>query len=450
MSQLLNETAARAGRYLDSLKERRVSPDATAIRALDQLSGTLPDEGSDPTQVIAELDEIGSPATVASNGGRYFGFVIGSALPVATAADWLATVWNQNNALTVMSPVAQRLEAVATEWIRELLALPPGTRGAFVTGDTMANLSGLAAGRHAVLAEARWDVEREGLTGAPPITVVVGQEVHISVLKALALLGLGRERVVPVPTDDQGRMRADELPSLRGPAIVCLQAGNVNSGAFDPAEPLVRWAHDAGAWVHVDGAFGLWARASREKRPLTLGFELADSWATDGHKWLNVPYDCGIVYVRQGEQLRAAMSGASAAYLPLGPTTEPMELAPEMSRRARGVPAWAALRSLGRQGVEELIDRTCGLAKRFADRMRAAGYEVLNEVVLNQVLVSFGTDSATERVIRRIPEDGTCWAGGTTWHGRSALRFSVSSHATSRADIDRSAEAIVRLAASRE
>jgi glutamate/tyrosine decarboxylase-like PLP-dependent enzyme len=443
---LLTDAAVRANRYLASLKTRAVAPAGDAVRALDRLAGPLPDEGEDPSSVLRRLDELGSPATMASAGGRYFGFVIGGSLPAALAANWLAGAWDQNAAVGVMSPVAARLETTALDWLRGVLELPPSARGAFVTGDTIANFSGLAAARHSLLEAAGWDVEAQGLFGAPPVTVVVGEEVHVSVLKALALVGFGRDRVVRVPADEQGRMRADLLPELVGPTIVCAQSGNVNSGAFDPVGEICERAHRVGAWVHVDGAMGLWARAAPGRRALADGIDAADSWATDAHKWLNVPYDSGVVFVRDGRHLRAAMSGAPSAYLPSSGQGEAMEYVPEMSRRARGVDAWAALRSLGRSGVADLVERCCRLASRMADHLRAGGHRILNDVVLNQVLVSFGGEDETRRVIDAVQRDGTCWCGGTVWHGTSAMRISVSSWATTEDDIDRSAVAILRIA----
>ena len=446
---LLRQTLDRAAAYLRGLEDRPVYPSPSSLAELDQLPTELPADPTSPERVLGLLDRYGSPATVVSNGGRYFGFVIGGSLPAALAANWLAGAWDQNTAVRTMSPVATRLEATALEWIRDVLGLPPGTRGAFVTGDTVANLSGLAAARHAVLETVGWDVEARGLFGAPATTVVVGEEVHVSVLKALALLGLGRDRVVRVPTDDQGRMHADRLPELHGPAIVCAQAGNVNTGSFDPLREVCERSHRAGAWVHVDAAFGLWARASPARRALAEGVEEADSWAIDAHKWLNVPYDSGVAFVREGRHLRAAMSGTAAAYLPQSALGEPMEYVPEMSRRARGVDAWAALLSLGRSGLADLVERCCCLASRMATLLRAGGCRVLNDVVLNQVLVSFGSDDETRRVIDAVQRDGTCWCGGTVWHGTTAMRISVSSWATTDDDIDRSASAILRIASQR-
>ena len=395
--------------------------------------------------MLAELDDVGSPATVASAAGRYFGFVTGGALPAALAANWLAGAWDQNAGAAVMSPVAAALEDVALRWLTDVLALPSGCAGGFVTGATMANFTALAAARHALLRRAGWDVEAEGLFGAPPIAVVVGDEVHVSVLKALSLLGLGRDRVTRVPTDDEGRMRSDLLPALDDRTVLCVQAGNVNTGSFDPVGELCKAAHGARAWVHVDGAFGLWAAAAPARAPLVAGVAEADSWAFDAHKWLNVPYDSGVVICRDSSAMRAAMS-ASAAYLVRSDGRDPDEYTPELSRRARGVEIWAALASLGRSGLAELIERTCRYAARFAQGMRAAGYDVLNQVVLNQVLVSFGSDDATRRVVAAVQEEGTCWCGRTVWHGRAAMRISVSSWATTEDDVERSLAAIVRVA----
>lgn len=446
MRELLNAAAERAARYLENLPERRVAPSREAVEELARLDGPLPDEPLAPEAVLALLDEAGSPATVASAGGRYFGFVTGGSLPAALAANWLAGAWDQNGGLSVMSPVAARLEEISLNWLVDVLGLPPGTGGGFVTGATMANLTGLAAARHVVLQRLGWEAETRGLFGAPPVTVVVGQEVHVSVLKALSLLGLGRERVVRVAVDGQGRMRPEALPRLAEPAIVCIQAGNVNSGAFDPAGEICQAAHDAGAWVHVDGAFGLWAAASPSRRHLAVGLAAADSWATDAHKWLNVPYDSGLAFCRHPAAIREAMA-TSAAYLMQDEERVPYHYTPEMSRRARGIEVWAALRSLGRSGLADLIERTCRHAARFARGLSEAGYRVLNEVVLNQVLVSFGDEHITRRVIAAVQNDGACWCGGTTWHGQAAMRISVSSWATTEADVERCLAAILRLAA---
>ncbi len=448
MKDLLNDAAARAIRFRRSLPDRSVIPTAEAVERLPELGGPLPDEPADPAVVLRMLDEIGSPATMAAAGGRYFGFVTGSSLPATVAANWLATAWDQNACLSVMSPVAVKIEEIALDWLLDVLGLPRQSGGAFVTGATMANFTALAAARHRVLEQAGWDVEADGLFGAPPITVIVGSEAHATLFKALGMLGLGRSRVITVPADDQGRMRADALPALNNQTIVCIQAGNVNTGSFDPAVEICAKAREAGAWVHVDGAFGLWAAAAPRRAHLVAGYAGADSWATDAHKWLNVPYDCGLAFVRVAEALRSAMSFA-APYLPAATVREPMDFTPEASRRARGIEVWAALRSLGRAGLADLIERNCRYAARFAEGLRAAGYEVLNDVTLNQVLVSFGDDAATERVIAGIQSDGTCWCGGTVWQGRAAMRISVSSWATTDADVEQSLAAMLRVAAAR-
>ena len=445
MQRLLVETANRASRYIAGIANRRVAPLPAEVARLETLGGPLPQLPSDPSEVLGLLDEVGSPATVATAGGRYFGFVIGGSLPAALAANWLAGAWDQNAAMQVMSPVAARLEEIVRGWIVELLGLPSGSGTGFVTGTTMANFSALAAARTALLKRAGWDVEEDGLFGAPSIHVVVGDEVHVSVLKALSMLGLGRSRVTRVPVDDQGRIRLDALPPLDDRTIVCVQAGNVNSGAFDPAGEICSRAHQAGSWVHVDGAFGLWAGVSPLYAPLLAGSGSADSWAIDCHKWLNVPYDSGVAVVRTPEYLHTAMT-LSAAYLTPGDGREPWHYAPEASRRARGVELWAAMRSLGHSGLREMIERNCRQAKVFAERLHKAGFTILNKVVLNQVLVSFGSAEDTRRVIAEIQNDGTCWCGGTQWQGHTAMRISVSSWATTDDDVDRSATAMIRIA----
>src|SRR5262245_7658953 len=443
--RLLEDAARRAIRYATHVRDRRVAPSPQDLRALEDLPRGLPEGPQDPAAVLALLDEKASPATIATTGGRYFGFVVGGALPASLAATWLAAAWDQCAGARALSPAAVEIEEIALRWVVDVLGLPPETGGGFVTGATMANFTGLAAARHHLLAREGWDVEARGLYGAPPLEVVVGEEVHVSLLKALALLGLGSERVVRVPVDGQGRMRAQALPSLGPRSILCLQAGNVNTGAFDPAPELVAAARAAGAWVHVDGAFGLWALASPEKKALAEGFAGADSWAVDAHKWLNVPYDSGFALCRAPDSLRAAMA-TSAAYLVTTPGREPDEYTPEMSRRARGVEVWAALASLGRSGLAHLVERTCRHARRFAAGLREAGYEIRNEVVLNQVLVRFRDDETTRRVVAALQEDGTCWCGGTVWQGETAMRIAVSSWATTDEDVERSLAAMCRLA----
>ena len=443
---LLDDAARRAGRYLASLGRRPVAPGREAVERLAVLDRPLPAGPEDAASVLAELDEFVSPATVAVAGPRFFGFVIGGALPAALAANWLASAWDQNAAFATVMPGVSMLEEVALGWLVDFLGLPGSTQGSFVTGATLANFTALAAARHDVLARAGWNVEADGLFGAPPITVVIGEEAHPTLLKSLGLLGLGRNRLLRVPTDGQGRMRAAGLPAMRGPAIVCLQAGNINTGAFDPFEQVIPLAHESGAWVHVDGAFGLWALGVPSMKHLASGMEQADSWATDAHKWLNVPYDSGLAFVRKPGALPAAMA-ITAEYLPSGESRRnPSDFTPELSRRARGVDVWAAMRSLGRGGLVELFERNCRQARRFAEALSAAGHEILNDVVLNQVLVSFGAPEVTGRVIAGVQADGTCWCGGSRWHGRTVMRISVCSWATTDEDVERSIEAMLRVA----
>ena len=445
LGDLLSYTSRLAQEHLSALSDRRVAPSAEALERLGDLDRDLGVDGRDPSEVVGELAAIGGPATVAMNGGRYFGFVNGAKLPAALAADWLVSAWDQNAALTIMSPVAAACEATAIRWIAQLLELPEGTDGAFVTGATMANATCLCAARDSVLLDAGWNARDDGLLGAPDVTVVVGEEAHSTLFKALGIAGLGRDRVRRLPVDSQGAVIGEGLPDVSGPLILCLQAGNVNSGASDCFEPLVRWARERNGWIHVDGAFGLWAAASPERRHLVAGVQGADSWATDGHKWLNVPYDSGLALVRDPAALTHTM-GSDAAYLP-GSGRDAMHMSPQSSQRARGVVMWAALQSLGRSGVAELIDRCCRHAERFANRLTDGGVEVLNDVVLNQAVVAFGDDDSTDEVITAIQDDGRLWAGPTTWQGRRAMRISVSSWRTITADIDASADAVLEVAA---
>ena len=446
---LLGDAAARATRYLADLDARSVAADPDAVTRLsDALEVGLPDGPTDPADVLDFLDRTASPATVGCAGGRYFGFVTGGALPATLASNWLAGAWDQNCFSSVTSPAIALIEEAALRWTFEALGLPATSGGALVTGATMANFACLAAARHRVLANAGWDVEADGLFGAPDITVVVGAEAHTSIFKVLGHLGFGRTRVITVPVDDQGRMRADALPQMPdGPAIVCVQAGNINSGAFDPASEIIAWAHAANAWVHVDGAIGLWALATPSLAHLAAGYEAADSWATDAHKWLNVPYDNGIAIVRDREALYHAMS-LSAAYITTGERREPINYTPDNSRRARAVDIWAAFKTLGRSGLAEMVERNCAQARRFGEGLRAAGAEVLNDVVLNQVVVAFGDDERTERVIAAIQNSGVCWCSATHWKGRHAMRISVSSWATSNEDVEVSLTAMIAALAS--
>jgi len=442
--------------FVEGLDERPVGArdDAAAIR--ERLGDAMPEMGADPAEVLRELAEAVDPGLVGSAGPRYFGFVIGGALPAAAGADWLTTAWAQNAVLHAASPAAAAVEEVAGRWMLELLGLPADASFGLPTGAGLGNAVGLAAARHAVLDRAGWDVEARGLYGAPEIAVLIGAEAHATVLTALQYLGLGRERVTQVKTDEEGRMQvaslADALPKDGRPVVVCAQAGNVNSGAFDPiGEMATLLAPLPNAWLHVDGAFGLWAAAVPRLRQLVAGIEKADSWSTDAHKWLNVGYDCGFVAVRDPAAHRAAMA-ASAAYLMQGSgLRDSWEYVLDSSRRARGFVLWAALRSLGREGVSALVERCCALAARIADRLGTVpGAEILNDVALNQVLVRFhpagGGDpnEYTRQVIARVQADGTAWMGGTTWHGRAAMRISVSNWSTTEEDADRTVEAIRR------
>jgi glutamate/tyrosine decarboxylase-like PLP-dependent enzyme len=442
--KLLVDAANRAANYLDGLSLRDVCPLAGSVERLTSaLDSPFPDSPSEPSDVLALLDDLGSPATVASAGGRYFGFVTGGAMPVTVAAQYLAAAWDQNCFSFVSSPAVACIESAALRWIKEALGLPASAEGALVTGATMANFTCLAAARNSTLLQYGWDVDRQGLFGAPALTVILGEEAHATIYKVLSMLGLGRDRVLRLPSDEQGRIRAESLPTVSGPVIVCIQAGNVNSGAFDPAAGVIEWARRCHAWVHVDGAFGLWALASPDQASRAREFVEADSWAMDAHKWLNVPYDSGIAVVRDPQALGRAMS-ISGAYLPVASEhRDAMNLTPDSSRRARAVEVWSALKLLGRAGLAQLVNRNCYHAKKIADALTQAGLEVLNEVVLNQVVVRFGNDDRTRHVIASVQESGKCWCGGTTWRGRVAMRISVSSWATTNQDIDLSVAAIL-------
>jgi glutamate/tyrosine decarboxylase-like PLP-dependent enzyme len=437
--------------FLRDLDGRHVGPREPASRIAERLGGPLPEAGMDPVALVDELAAAADPGIVASAGPRYYGFVIGGTLPAALAADVLTAMWSQNGALHALSPAAAAAEEVAGRWMLELLGLPADAGFGLPTGAGLGNAIGIAAGRHAVLRRAGWDAEASGLYGAPEIRVVIGAEAHATVLTALQYLGLGRERVTAVPTDEQGRMRtegvAEALAAWEGPAIVVAQAGNVNTGAFDPMPPIAdAVAAHPNAWLHVDGAFGLWAAVSPRLRHLVEGVARADSWSTDAHKWLNAGYDCGFVAVRDAAAHRAAMAGSGAYLMRSDAERESWEWVLDSSRRARGFALYAAIRSLGREGVRALVERCCDLAARMAERLRAAdGVEVLNDVVLNQVLVRFdGDDARTRDVIARVQADGTAWMGGTTWQGRAAMRISVSNWSTTEADADATVQAILR------
>ena len=450
-AELLEYTRRRSREYLESLSERSLGPALSSDGIRHLLGAPLSDAGESSAEVIRVLADAGLGGTVASTGPRYFGFVTGGNLPAAHAADWLVSTWDQNPAVYVLSPLVAVIEEITAGWLREIVGLPAGMSVGFVTGCQMASFTGLAAARHRVLEHAGWNAAADGLFGAPPVDVVIGEEAHYTIPMALRHLGFGAARLRRVGTDGQGRMRIDALEAaLRassGPCIVCAQAGNVNTGAFDPLEAIADAAKERAAWLHVDGAFGLWAAASPALASLTRGIGRADSIATDGHKWLNVPYDCGIVFCADSAAHRAAMSLQAAYMIGSGSERDPHEFVPEESRRARAVPVYAALRSLGRAGFAQLVERCCRHARRFAEGLQSAGLEVLNDVVLNQVLVAFGDAERTRRTIAAIQQQGTCWCGGTQWQGRTAMRISVSNWRTTEADVDRSLEAIVRVAA---
>ena len=440
------DAAERGAAYRESLGDRPVAPSPDAVDAVTGFVEPLPSEGAADEAVLAMLDDLGTPATISMAGPRFFGFVIGGSLPVTIATNWLTTAWDQNAVMHEVTPVVSKLEQISLTWLVDVLGLPTGTGGGFVTGTTVANFTALAAARHRVCDDAGWDVEANGLIGAPEITIIIGEEAHPTLTKSLGLLGFGRNRVVRVPVDDQGRMIAAQLPAISGPTIICTQTGNINTGAFDPIGEICDLAKPKGAWVHVDGAFGLWAAASGGLHHLTDGLEKADSWATDAHKGLNVPYDSGVAFVRNPHDLKAAMSITAEYLLTDSEHRIPSDFTPELSRRARGVDIWAALRTLGRQGLEAMVDRTCTNARRFADGLRAAGFEILNDVVFNQVIVAFGDAAITRTIINEIQRDGTCWCGATVWQGQTAMRISVSNWSTTAADVDLSLDAMIRIA----
>lgn len=459
---LLDQAVSISRRYLEEIPERFAGVTPEALANFPKLAGPLPNRGVDPHETLTLLEQFGGPGTVASAGGRYFGGVIGGALPVTVAANWISVAWDQNAALFDFSPISAYLEDVVFSWLFEIFGLPATSGGCLTTGTQMADVAALAAARTDVLRKADWDLERQGLFGAPPITILVGDEVHVTMPKALAILGFGAAQIRRIPVDGQGRMIPSHIPQIAAdaakslhldpasaPLILCAQIGNVNSGACDPIREIceITRKHNPNAWIHVDGAFGLWAAASPGRKHLVEGLPLADSFATDAHKWLNVPYDSGICMVRHRDPLRRAMA-ITAAYL--GDTDknrEPMKWGPDSSRSARAIEIWTALRTLGTEGVAELIERTCAHAATFAENFREAGYEVLNDVVLNQLLVSFGDDETTNRVVAALQAEGTCWCGATTWKGRRAMRISVSSWATTDADVDRCSRAILSIAA---
>jgi glutamate/tyrosine decarboxylase-like PLP-dependent enzyme len=446
LRNLLTDAAERGVVYRESVAERRVAPSAEAVLAVKGFIEEMPDDGTDGRTVLSILDELGSPATVTMAGPRYFGFVIGGSLPVTVATNWLTTAWDQNVGMHEVTPATSILERVAMDWMIDLFGLPTDCAAAFVTGATVANFTALAAARNRVYSDMGWDVEADGLIGAPPVSIIVSEETHPTVFKSLGLLGFGRNRVVRAAVDKQGRIDTSRFPDLNGPTIICTQAGNVNTGAFDPVGDICEIAKPKGAWVHVDGAFGLWAAASQKLSPLCSGFAAADSWATDAHKWLNVPYDSGIAFVRDTAALKSAMSITADYLMTDTEFRNPSDFTPELSRRARGVDVWAALKSLGKKGVAEMLDGCCSHARRFAAGFRDAGYEVLNDVVLNQVLVSFGDDAMNRKIIDEIQEEGTCWCGVTIWQEKTAMRISVCNWSTTEDDVEMSLQVILEIA----
>jgi len=452
-SALLDRASMHARDFLVAIQERHVGAVASGDELRAMLGGPLAPGGADPSAVIETLAKAAERGTVGTQGPRYFGFVVGGSLPAATAADWLVSAWDQNAGLFVLSPIVAVIEEVTAGWLRSLAGLAPDASVGFVTGCQMANFTALAAARHHVLRSVGWDVESRGMRDAPPIDVFVSDEAHYTIVTSLRLLGFGASCARRIPTDGQGRMEGGALDQAlaerSGPAIVCAQAGNVNTGAFDPIAAIAESCRRRGAWLHVDGAFGLWAAASPALRPFVAGIERADSIATDAHKWLNAPYDNGIVFCAHADAHRAAMSLAAAYIVADAVERDPHEFVPEESRRARAVPVYAALRSLGTEGLSDMVERGCALARRMADRLsKHRGVHVLNDVVLNQVLVRFeaegrDADAVTRSVIAGVQREGTCWLGGTTWHGLAAMRVSISSWRTTEEDIDRSADAIL-------
>ncbi len=439
--RLLADASSYGSAYLASVDERPVFPTTDSLRGLSAFDERLPEAPTDAADTLRRLHTFGSPATTASAGGRYFGLVVGGALPVTVAANWLATAWDQVVFNEATSPVGVKLEQVAGAWLLDLLGLPADASVGFVTGASMANFTCLAAARALLLARQGHDVARDGVFGAPRLRIVASEQIHVTVIKALGLLGFGSAQIERVPTDAQGRMRIEAMPALDDTCIVLCQAGNVNSGASDPFDAICDRAAEAGAWVHVDGAFGLWAAASPLTAPQVHGLARCDSWVTDGHKWLNTPYDCGLAICRHPESVHRVMA-TQAVYLKTGGHAAPKDMVPEFSRRARGVEVWAALRTLGRHGVAALVERCCAHARRFAQGLESLGFEVLNDVVLNQVVATVGDDERVRRVVEHCQGSGECWFGPTVWRGRAALRISVSSWATTTSDVDRTLAAI--------
>lgn len=440
--ELFEQARKFAFEYNDEVFERNVAPTPAALADLKQFEETLPENTQSGKQILEQLHQYGSPNTLTMTGGRYFGFVNGSIIPTALAAKWLADFWDQNYALYVMSPIVAKLETICESWLKELFGLPRETVAGFVSGTSMANVCGLAAARYHLLKKQNWDVNEQGIFGAPKIRVVLGEHAHSSVIKALTMLGFGKNMLEWVPVDEQGRMDPQYLPKLDNNTLLILQAGNVNSGAFDPFETLCAKANAADSWVHIDGAFGLWAAGSKNYQHLTKGIEKADSWSVDAHKTLNAPYDSGIILCKNQKALTTALHSA-ASYIQYSDHRDGMMYVPEMSKRARAVELWAALKYLGKQGIDELVDGLCDRAQQFGKELQKEGFQVLNDVVFNQVLVAGENDAETQRILANIQASGECWCGGATWFGKAVIRISVCSWVTSPEDVSRSVRAFV-------
>ena len=439
---LLDQARQFAADYIDGLERRRVFPDKKSLQAMDALDEPLPESPSEPSFVLQQLHQIGSNAAVNQTAGRYFGFVNGGSLPVGLAARWMADVSDQNTAHYVMSPLNSRLEEICERWMASLLGLPEGTAAGFVSGTTIANFSGLCAGRNELLRRRGWDVAKRGLYGAPRIRIIAGADAHAAVHKSISMLGLGSDNVELVPADDQGRMRPDRIPKLNESALIVAQAGNVNSGAIDPIGKICDRVRESGSWVHIDGAFGLWACAVPSMREMCDGIEKADSWSLDAHKTLNVPYDSGMILCRDREALTSAFK-ASASYFQWSEHRDSMNFRPSMSNRARVIELWAVLKTLGREGVQQLVEQLCQNARLFARLLSEQDFQIHNDVVFNQVLVSCGDDALTKATLENIQRSGECWCGGSAWHGRSVIRISICDWATSTKEIERTVRAFV-------
>ncbi|WP_445362724.1 pyridoxal phosphate-dependent decarboxylase family protein [Microbulbifer sp. ANSA003] len=441
--EVLSLAARYAEEYVSDIRDRRVSPSAFDIDQMQFFNSDLARAGEPAEAVVESLHRYGSPATVASTGGRFFGLVVGGATPASMGAAVMNAVWDQVAVLEASAPSAIYLERIAANWILELLTLPVESSVGFTTGSSMANMVCLAAARNTLYQKLNIDLAKSGLAGAPLLRIVVSEQSHVTVHKALSILGFGMDQVIKAPCDEQGRVRADTFPEVDETTIICLQAGNVNSGSFDPFVDIIPEAKSKGAWVHVDGAFGLWAAASPAKSVLTTGVEQADSWAVDAHKWLNTPYDCGLAICRKPGSVHNVMT-TQAPYLQVGSLVPPKDMVPEFSRRARGVEVWAAIQEMGPKGVAAMIDRCCIHAQHLCEGLAEMGYEILNDVVLNQVVATIGTAEDIQEIVRTIQEEGVCWFGTTTWRGKTALRISISSWATTDNDIALTLDAICR------